>query len=84
MIEAAAERAVGRAGSLEPKRYAEPTTVRVEFNRAEEADMGAKLVSDPVRVDGYTLERTFGTYREAHRFAWNLMAMSFEGIDAQK
>ena len=83
LIEAAAGRAVRRAGSIEPKRYAEPTTVRVEFNRAEEADMGAKLVSEPVRVDGYTLERTFGTYAEAHRFAWNLMAMSFEGIGAQ-
>ncbi len=83
LIEAAAERAVRRAGSLEPVRYAEPTTVRVEFNRAEEADMGAKLASGPVRVDGYTLERTFDTYVEAHRFAWNLMAMSFEGIGAQ-
>ncbi len=84
LIEAAAERAVRRAGEIEAKRYAEPTTIRVEFNRAEEADMGAKLVSDPVRIDGYTLERTFDTYAEAHRFAWNLMAMSFEGIGSQK
>ena len=84
LIEAAAERAVRRAGMIAPKTYAEPTTVRVEFNRAEEADMGAKLVPNPTRVDGYTLEGTFGTYAEAHRFAWNLMAMSFEGIGAQK
>lgn len=83
-IEAAAERAVRRTAEIAPKRYDEPTTVRVEFNRAEEADMGAKLVPNPTRVDGYTLERTFDTYAEAHRFAWNLMAMSFEGIGAQK
>ena len=83
-IEAAAERGVRRASSGSPKKYEEPTTVRVEFNRTEEADMGAKLVTGPKRVDGYTLERTFGTYGEAHRFAWNLMAMSFEGIGAQK
>ena len=84
LIEAAAERAVQRAGSLPPKRYGAPAVVRVEFNRAEEADMGAKLVPNPLRIDGYTLEGGFGTYLEAHRFAWNLMAMSFEGIGAQK
>ena len=83
LIEAAAERAVRRATEIAPKRYAEPTTVRVEFNRAEEADMGAKLVPNPTRVDGYTLEGAFPTYAEAHRFAWNLVAMSFEGIAAQ-
>lgn len=84
LIENAAERAVLRAGTITPKRYAEPTTIRVEFNRAEEADMGARLVTAPVRVDAYTLEGTFATYAEAHCFAWNLMAMSFIGIDSQK
>lgn len=83
LIEAAAERAVRRAAEIAPKRYAEPATVRVEFNRAEEADMGAKLVPNPTRIDGYTLEGRFESYAEAHRFAWNLMAMSFEGIGAQ-
>ena len=84
LIEGAAERAVRRAREIAAKRYAEPATVRVEFNRAEEADMGAKLVSDPLRIDGYTLEKGFDAYVEAHRFAWNLMAMSFEGIGSQK
>jgi len=84
LIEAAAERAVLRAGEIAPKRYAEPTTIRVEFNRAEEADMGARLVTEPTRIDAYTLEGTFDTYTAAHRFAWNLMSMSFVGIDAQK
>jgi D-amino peptidase len=83
LIEVSAERAVRRAGEIAPKKYDEPTTIRVEFNRAEEADMGAKLVSNPKRIDGYTLEGTFDSYAEAHRFAWNLMAMSFNGIDAQ-
>lgn len=84
LIEAAAERAVRRAAEIVPKRYEEPTTVRVEFNRAEEADMGAKLVTEPKRIDAYTLEGTFDTYAQAHRFAWNLMTFSFAGIDAQK
>ena len=84
LIEVAAERAVRRASEIAPKKYDEPTTIRVEFNRAEEADMGAKLISNPTRIDGYTLEGTFESYAEAHRFAWNLMALSFNGIDAQK
>ncbi len=83
LIEGTAERAVRRAGEIAPKRFAEPTTIRVEFNRVEEADMGAKLVSKPRRIDGYTLEGTYVAYEDAHRFAWNLMAMSFEGLGAQ-
>jgi len=69
LIEAAAERAVLRAEEIAPTRYAEPTTIRVEFNRAEEADMGARLVTEPVRVDAYTLEGTFDTYTDATWFA---------------
>jgi D-amino peptidase len=84
LIEAAAERAVRRATEIKPKRFGEPCTVRVEFNRAEEADMCARLVTRPNRVDGYTVEGTFGTYDEAHCFAWNLMSLSFMGIEAQR
>lgn len=82
-IEVAAERAVAAHSSIDPHRWNEPTLIRVEFNRAEEADMGAKLLSVPTRVNGYTCEGRYPTYQEAHRVVWNLMAMSFEGIAAQ-
>ncbi|MGV3617328.1 MAG: M55 family metallopeptidase [Fimbriimonas sp.] len=84
LIEEAARRAVARRKEIDPHRWDEPATIRVEFNRSEEADMGEKLLSVPTRVNGFTLEGQYGTYQEAHRVVWNLMAMSFEGIGSQK
>ncbi|AIE85010.1 M55 family metallopeptidase [Fimbriimonas ginsengisoli] len=83
LIEAAAKRGVARRKEIAPKIWSEPAHIRVEFNRAEEADMGAKLLSVPTRTNGYTLEGTYPTYQEAHRVVWNLMAMSAEGIGSQ-
>lgn len=83
-IEAAVLDGLRRRAEITPVAWAEPTQIRVEFNRTEEADMGAKLLAGPPRVDGYTFEGTYPTYPEAHRMVWNLMAMSFEGIDSQK
>jgi D-amino peptidase len=83
LIEAAAKRAVANHKAVRPQVWNEPARIRVEFNRAEEADMGAKLLSVPTRVNGYTVEGTYPTYQEAHRVVWNLMAMSFEGIGSQ-
>ena len=83
LIEAAAERAAKNCRMIRPHLWQEPTHVRVEFNRTEEADMCAKLLSVPRRIDGYTVEGTYPTYQEAHRVVWNLMGMSFEGIAAQ-
>jgi D-amino peptidase len=82
-IQETAERAVRNFASVAPLVWDEPTTIRVEFNRAEEADMCAKLVHLPTRVNGYTVEGTYSSYEIAHRAAWNLMAMSFEGIGSQ-
>jgi D-amino peptidase len=84
LIEAAAKRGVERAKEIAAHVWDEPSTVRVEFNRSEEADMGQKLLSVPLRVNGYTCEGTYPTYEDAHRVVWNLMAMSFEGIGSQK
>lgn len=84
LIEAAARRGVERRKEIKPHVWKEPAWIRVEFNRAEEADMGQKLLSVPRRVNGYTCEGTYSTYEEAHRVVWNLMAMSFEGIGSQK
>lgn len=84
LIEAAAREGVRRRAEIAPQVWDEPTTVRVEFNRSEEADMGAKLITCPTRVDGYTLEGTYPSYLEAHQMVWNLMAMSFQGIGSQQ
>jgi D-amino peptidase len=80
-IEAIAKRATETIAT-KPHIWQEPCTISVEFNRSEEADMCAKLPRVK-RVNGFTLEGTFPTYREAHQVVWNLLAMSFEGIGAQ-
>lgn len=81
-IEKAAHDGIVNLAAIKPHVYAEPTQIRVEFNRAEEADMCARLITVD-RVNGYTVEATYPTYQEAHRVVWNLMAMSFIGIDSQ-
>lgn len=83
LIEAAAERGVRASGSIGLKPYAEPTTIRVEFNRAESADLAAKLVTIS-RVDAYTVEGEYPTYQQAHRSLWNVMAMMGPGLDSQR
>lgn len=69
-------------GGLTLHRWEEPTEILVEFNRAEEADMGEKATGWE-RVDGYSIRATFPSYRLAHRGIWNLVALSFQGIGAQ-
>jgi D-aminopeptidase len=82
MIEAGVKQALGNRSLVEPWKAEEPTTIRVEFNRSEEADMGAKLFFAK-RLDAYTLEVQFDSYLLAHQACWNLMAMSAQGISAQ-
>ncbi|MEZ0324808.1 MAG: M55 family metallopeptidase [Fimbriimonas sp.] len=82
LIEAAAERAIRGKDGIKTHRWGEPTHILVEFNRAEEADMCAKLVTIS-RVDAYTVEGKYPTYQEAHQVVWNLMALSAQGINAQ-
>jgi len=81
-IQKAAHDGIQNLVAVKPHLFAEPTHIKVEFNRAEEADMCARLISIS-RADGYSVEGTYPTYQEAHRVVWNLMAMSFIGIDAQ-
>lgn len=81
MIEAGVELALRNLGNAQPWLPAEPTTIRVEFNRSEEADVSAKLVGAR-RVDGYTVEYTGASYEEAHRAAWNFFSLSFGGRGA--
>lgn len=81
LIENAAREALTKV-ETKPHRWNEATMIRVEFNRAEEADMGAKLITAR-HVNAYTIEGMYPNYEEAHRVVWNLMAMSAQGIAAQ-
>ncbi len=82
-IQQGVEQALRDIPKVTPVRWEEPTRVRIEFNRSEEADMCAKLPG-VTRVDGYSLELERDSYFEAHRLVWNLVGMSFQGIDSQK
>ncbi|HWD38217.1 MAG TPA: M55 family metallopeptidase [Fimbriimonas sp.] len=83
MIQSQVEKAVRARAQVKPFTWDEPCTIRVEFNRAEEADMGAK-VPRVDRVDGYTLEVSRPTFQEAHQVLWVLVALSFQGIQSQQ
>ena len=82
MIEQGVEEALRHRSDVHPWLPAEPTTITVEFNRSEEADMCERLVFG-TRLDAYTVEVKFDSYLLAHQACWNLMAMSFQGIASQ-
>lgn len=83
LIENQVEQALRSRSEIKPIVTDGATRIRVEFNRAEEADMGAKL-QEVDRVDAYTLELTRDSYSEAHRALWILIALSAQGIQAQQ
>ncbi len=82
MIEAAAARGVSRAASVPVWKAAEPCTIKVEFNRSEEADFSAKHPMAK-RLDAYTVEVTSDSYDLAHRLAVNVISMSGNGLRSQ-
>jgi D-amino peptidase len=82
-IEEGVLEAIRLRSDVKPIRWDEPAKIRIEFNRAEEADMGSKLPG-VTRIDGYTIEAERDSYLEAHRIVWNLVAMSFQGIASQQ
>jgi D-amino peptidase len=79
MIETAAKRGVSRCKEIKPWVAAEPSTIRIEFNRSEEADFGAKHPMAK-RLDAYTIEVVGEDYGMAHRLAQNIIAFSANGI----
>ena len=81
MISAAAEAAL-RSIPTKPWLPKEPCELRVEFNRAEEADYCSRLPGVE-RINGFTVGATRDTYQQIHQIAWNFVAMSFEGIGSQ-
>jgi len=56
----------------------EPVTIRVEFNRAEEADWVGRA-PEVKRVDGYTCELSAGSFAQAHRAFWVMIGLSAAG-----
>jgi D-amino peptidase len=82
LIEDAARTAVQNAGAVKPWLPEEPVTIRVEFNRSEEADFCARLLGVN-RIDAYTVEVSYGDYLRTHQACWTLMAMAASGIQAQ-
>ncbi|HMS56027.1 MAG TPA: M55 family metallopeptidase [Fimbriimonadaceae bacterium] len=81
LIEGAAQRGVQRLGSISPWKPGEPTTIRIEFNRSEEADFAARMV-DVVRVDAYTIELNQPNYLRAHQQAWSVLSMGGLGASS--
>ena len=82
-IEEAVKAALSGVKTSRPFIWEEPTRVKVQFNRSEEADMGANLPGVE-RLDAFTLAAERESFLEAHRIVWNLMAMSFQGIGTQQ
>jgi D-amino peptidase len=83
LIEAQVEASLRNLHAVQPLTFDGATRMRVEFNRAEEADMGAKLQGVD-RLSAYTLEWTRDDFSEAHRALWVLIALSAQGILSQK
>jgi D-amino peptidase len=81
LIEDAAREGLRAHDAILPWKPTEPVTIRVEFNRSEEADFCAKLVKAR-RIDAYTMEVEHDDYLTAHQACWNLMAMSGVGSKA--
>ena len=77
-IENAAKQALERRNGARVWVPDEPTRIRIEFNRAEEADYCMRGV-DVARIDAYTVEVGGASYLEAHRAAWMLFALSLAG-----
>lgn len=80
LIQAAAAEGLRVRASVRPWTPDAPTTIRLEFNRSEEADMAAK-VPTAVRVDAFTVEAT-GAWDDAHRACWTMIAMADIGFRA--
>lgn len=66
----AAKQGVSSASQLDPWLPETPTTIQVEFNRTEQADMAARIF-EIKRVDGYTVEVTGDTWSAVHQKAWS-------------
>jgi len=83
LIFEAAKTGVEKASALDPFLPDTPTTLVIEMNRSEEADMAAKLLGVR-RKDGYTIEFQGDTWSEVHAMAWSILTMGIQGQDSGK
>lgn len=81
-IERQAAEAVRGSASAKPSAWAQPTTVKIRFNRSEQADKCADLPGI-ARIDGVTIETTKPSFAEAHRTVWALVSLQLAGLNAQ-
>ncbi len=79
LIEDAAFEGVNSASALDPWLPDSPTTISIELNRSEEADLVAARLPGVVRVDAYTVEVNADSYAQAHQMAWAVFALGSLG-----
>ncbi len=83
LIESKVEEGLQKLSSFKPLFNDGLTTIRVEFNRSEEADLGTQL-QGVARLDAFTLELSRPSFAEAHRALWVLVSLSAQGILTQR
>lgn len=83
LIEEAARKGVEAASDMDPYVFELPITVRIEFNRSEEATAAARLIGVR-RLDGYTVEYEAESYALAHQAAWNMIQTADLGHSADR
>ncbi|MCX7799961.1 MAG: M55 family metallopeptidase [Fimbriimonadales bacterium] len=81
LIEAAVRDGLERRSEIAPVVFDGPVEVRVEFNRAESADLCERLPGVR-RVDGYTVAADCPDFAAAHRLFRNLCIFGGEGIQS--
>lgn len=81
LIETAAKKGLASAKQIKPWKPGAPTTIRIEFNRSEEADSAARMVGMD-RIDAYTLEYKAKDAIEAHQAARAMISAAMQGASA--
>ncbi|MBS1705400.1 MAG: M55 family metallopeptidase [Armatimonadetes bacterium] len=83
LIYEAAKKGCEESSALDPWLPDLPATVRIEFNRSEEADAALTLLSVR-RIDGYTVEYTGDSWAEVHQAAWKIIHYASQGHNADR
>ncbi|MBL8061237.1 MAG: M55 family metallopeptidase [Chthonomonas sp.] len=79
LIEKTAFDGLNAASTLDPWLPDSPTTITIELNRSEEADLVAVRLPNCVRADSYTVEVTADSYAQAHQMAWAVFSLGSLG-----
>jgi len=81
LIEAAVRKGLERRTQIAPVRFDGPVQVKLEFNRAESADLCERLPGVR-RLDGYTVCVDCEDFHAAHRAFRNLCIFGAEGVES--